>query len=381
MFIRSVIRLPVVRSCSLFLPVLIFGCGGVDSVQKADDQITLPVDTLQVVLEIGEELGDSTKMFGSIVAAGIDEQGRIFVLDEIEACLKVFDMQGNYIQQVSHRGAGPGELLHPKGMFIMPDGRIGINSSDKGGYIIFDDSLKFVEEISLWIENSPYHVTPVSDSILAVCRYDENTRGETHVLHHTVAIYRWGEEEWEILLWKDSMEVTVNEVMRDPLQTFIFSLIDQLSTGGNGNGCIYFAPVDPYEYRVIGWDPTGTEILSITRDMTLVAKTSYEIEDEIYYVNSYFQSRSGRPLFFEFQPAPYRNMIIGVDIGPGNNLWVRRGTRNEPFFDIYDLDGNLLRHAIFPDDGWSWETEVTPHGILAWELDPLMGYQKLYLLE
>jgi hypothetical protein len=357
----------------------VLSCAQPETEQTLDNLITLPVDTLQVVLEIGQELGDSTNSFGSIIAAGIDEHDRIIVLDEIESCLKVYDLRGNYIQNVSRRGAGPGESMYPKGMFIMPDGRVGIISSDKGGYIVFDDSLKFLEEISLWQQNSPYHVTPLSNSRLMVCRYDENS--ETDALRHTVAIYCWDEELWEVLLWKDSIVVTDSDFYDDPSPTILFARYDRLTTCGNGNGDIYFAPRDPFEYRVIGWDSTGTEILSITRDMTPVAKTPEEIAYEAFYVNSHLQRSAGRPLNFEVHPDPYKNMINGVGIGPEGNLWVRRGTNNEPLFDIYDLAGNLLRHEIFPTDGWSWETEVTPHGILAWELDPLEGYQKLYLLE
>ena len=161
-----------------------------------------------------------------------------------------------------------------------------------------------------------------------------------------------------------------------------FGLFNELSTCGSGDGRVYCAYMSPQEYEVLGWDSTGAEILRISRNMPPVLKTQEEVEDEVFYVHSYAQRRrsSHRPLGFDYEPEPYRNMIADVDIGPDGNLWVRRGTRVEPFFDIYDLDGNLLRHAVYPDPGWSWETEGTPYGILAWEMDPLEGYQKLYLL-
>jgi len=57
-------------------------------------------------------------------------------LDEVEACLKVFDMHGNYLQHVSHRGAGPGELSYPRGLFIMPDGRLGVIAPSKQGEVV-----------------------------------------------------------------------------------------------------------------------------------------------------------------------------------------------------------------------------------------------------
>ncbi|MCK4672215.1 MAG: 6-bladed beta-propeller [Candidatus Aegiribacteria sp.] len=360
--------------------ILILGCGEENAVFP-DDQITLPVDTLRVVFEIGQEIGDSSNTFSSLKAALIDKQNRIIVLDEVEACIKVFDIQGTYIRQISRRGSGPGELSHPVGLFLMPDGRLGVNAAGKGGYVVFDDSLNFLEEISLWRGNSPYSVTPASDSRLVACKYDIIMRDNNIVMSRSVGIYSWGESECDTLLWKDSIVTTQEELYENLSMVALYALIDRLDTGGSVEFGIYFAPVDPYEYRVIGWDSTGAEILSITRDMTPVAKTPEEIANERVYVNWSLDRGSGGSSGVDYQPAPYRNMIAGVDIGPDENLWVRRGTRLEPFFDIFDLNGNLLRHAVYPIEGWGWETEVTAHGILAWELDPFEGYQKLYLLE
>jgi hypothetical protein len=361
--------------------VLVVGCGGDRPDPTPDDRITLPVDTLRVALEIGEEMGDSTNTFAAIVAATVDDQGRIIVLDQAEACLKVYDPEGSYIRQVSRRGEGPGELVLPWDLFTMPDGRLVVIAPGKQGYVVFDDSLEYLDEISLWQQNPPFYATPISDSSFAAYKIGQDMRDETIVMSRTLAIYEWGEEDWKTSLWQDSMEATISEIMEDP-SVFLIDLIDPMSICGGAEG-IYFALKDPYDYRITGWDTTGTEILSISRDMTPVEKTPEEMADESLYVNSYIQRMTGGGggFPFEYSPDPYKDMIVDLDMGPDGNLWARRGTRQEPFFDIYDLQGNLLGHAIFPGDGWSWQTEVTPRGILAWEDDPVEGYQKLYLLE
>ena len=128
---------------SLLLFVVVIGCES-SNTDLADDSICLPLDTLRVVLEIGEEIGDSTNTFASITAASIDEHGRILALDEVGACIKVYDLQGNYVKQISRRGSGPGELSRPRGKFIMPDGRLGIIAPSKQGFVVFDDSLNFL---------------------------------------------------------------------------------------------------------------------------------------------------------------------------------------------------------------------------------------------
>ena len=147
-------------------------------------------------------------------------------------------MQGNYILRVTQRGAGPGELLYPQGLCIMPDGRLVINAPSKNGYVVFNDSLEFVEEISFWQDNSPYHVSPLTNNKLVVCRYDDNAY--TDVMWHTVAIHNWGEREWETLLWKDSIEISSSEYYRDPSVSINFCMFHLLSTYGDGNGNVYF---------------------------------------------------------------------------------------------------------------------------------------------
>ncbi len=363
---------------AIVLLTLMTGCEGENTEQSCADQFFLPVDTLQVVFEIGEEIGDSTNTFWSIAAAAIDSQGRIFVLDDIGTCVKVFDFQGNYLQQVSRRGDGPGELARPKGLTVLPDGRLVIAESNKCGYVVFDDSLEFVEEIGLWANNSPYGISAMSNSKMVVCRYDEDPTND--FIRHTVTICNWGEEGWETLLWKDSMEASP-DLYSNASEEIIFVVFNKLNTSSDGNGNTYFTPPDPFEYRVISWDSSGVEILNFTRDVLPVEKTPEEIAGEINNMNAYYRFLSGgRPPHFEFHPAIYKNLTGDVGIGPDGNLWVSLGTRRELFFDIYDLNGSLLRHAVFPELSSCWNTEITEHGILAWELDPLDGYQKLYFL-
>ncbi len=361
--------------CSIFSASFIFGCGEVEPLY-IDDQITNTVDTLQVVFEIGEEFGDSTNTFWSIVAADIDDQGRIFVLDEVDASVKAYDLQGNFIRQVTRRGSGPGELLRPRGIAAMNNGNLVISAPSKKGYIVFDESLEFLEEVSIWQNNSPYHISPLTSDKLVMCRYDENQH--TDVMRHMVTICDWKDQSIENVLWKDSIEISNSEWDRDPSVPLNFTMFHLLSSYGDGNGRVYFGVVDSIDYRVIGWDSTGSEILNISRNINPVKKSDEEIIAESVYMNSVLRRFGDSP--WELRPNPYRNMIADVGIGPDENLWVRRGTRTDIFFDIYNLNGVLLRHAIYPVDRWSWKTEITPYGILAWELDPLEGYQKLYFI-
>ncbi len=74
-------------------------------------------------------------------------------------------------------------------------------------------------------------------------------------------------------------------------------------------------------------------------------------------------------------------MVISVDIGPDGNIWVQRGTMEQPLFDIFDLEGTLIGHKVFPETGWTWQFSLSPNGILAWEEDPELGYQQLFMVQ
>jgi len=361
--------------------IVLSGCGGSNPDAAVHPVPILPVDTLSAVIEIGVELGDSSNTFGAITSSIIKENGRIFVLDQVATCVKIFDESGNFIQQLSRQGNGPGELVMPWDMFTAPDGRLIVIDPGKRGFVIFDDSLQFIEEIALWPQNPPFQGTPVSDSQFVGYKIETDMNDESIVMRRVVALYTFGEEEWDQIFWQDSIVASMNDIMQNP-SMFILDLLDPLSIGGNNSDRVYLALKDSEEYLVTGWNPEGEEVLSISMDLEPIDKTAEEIRAESTYVNNYISRLSGGgPTGLVFEPDPYRDMIIGVDVGPDGNLWVRRGTLDSPFFDIYDSDGNLLHHTIFPVEGWSWRTSVSQEGILAWEEDPEEGYQKLYVLD
>ena len=362
--------------------ILISGCGGNGQEPAAvQDVPVLPVDTLQAVLEIGVELGDSTNTFGAIISTVIDRRGRILVLDQVAMCVKIYDSSGNYLHQLSRRGNGPGELGMPWGMFIMSDGRLMILDLGKRGFVVFDDSLQFIEEFGLWTQQPPFQGTSVSGNQYAAYKVDFDMVDEKILINRRVALYSYGEEEWDLILWQDSLEMSINNVAENPL-TFFIDILDPLCIGGNNSDRVYFSLKDAQEYRVTGWSSEGEEVLNISMDLDPVEKSAEEMAAESTYVANYISRMGGGGgSSLGFEPDPFKDMVIGVDIGPDGNLWVRRGTTDTPFFDIFDTSGELLHHVIFPQEGWSWIINVSQEGILAWEEDPEEGYQVLYLLE
>lgn len=378
---EGVLRTVLIKSICFSLLLLAAACGEQDSSAPASlDHLTQSLDTLRVIIELGQEVGDSTSTFSSIVSSTIDENHRILVLDEMEACIKVFDLDGNFIQQVSRRGSGPGELISPGGLFLGPENSVGVIDMNTHGLVVFDDSLNYLEDIRHWNQDTPYHVSTLSETRIVVCELRQEEGDENFIMRRLISIYGWDTEEQPILLWQDSLVESESDFIQSPSATFRYVFYDKLCTSGSSEFGVFFAPSDPDVYSVTGWDSTGAVILQINREMIPVEKSEEEYDAETFYIASEMQRSSGRPLPFAYYPERYRDMIADKGIGPDSLLWVRRWTYTELFFDIYDLNGNLLRQAIYPQSSFSWQTEITPRGIVAWESDPLEGYQKLYLI-
>jgi hypothetical protein len=342
-------------------------------------EVLAGVDTLDLLFEVGEELGDSSNSFWSIASADIDDLGRIFVLDDVEACVKVFDSTGAYIQNLTRRGSGPGELLRPSYLNIAPDGRIVISDITKGGFIVFNDSFELEDEVLLWGNNSPYCFAALTKSKYLVCRYSETQLTDGYVLKHTADIYDFSSAENPINLYTDSIIENEHGSGLSYSRELVFVLFKGINSWCNDSGNVFIATLDTLDYQVYGWDSLGNQFLFISLPISPVGKEPDEIDAEAFFMQTYYQRAGGWP---PWEPSPYghRFMTAELGIGPDQNLWVRRGTRTDLFFDIFDLNGNLVRHAVYGLQSWSWKTVITTHGVLAWELDPLEGYQKLYFL-
>ncbi len=94
----------------LFLTSMIYGSmfasGG--EFQQSTDRFHIREE-----LSIGAAVGEPEYMFSRISDVAKDDSGRIFVLDYIEAELRIFDQAGKHIRTVGRKGQGPGEFMAP----------------------------------------------------------------------------------------------------------------------------------------------------------------------------------------------------------------------------------------------------------------------------
>lgn len=366
---------------SVFL-LTFFSCAREEQNVTDIDESVISVDTLVTVIQIGTEYGDSTNTFGMIVDAAIDNAGNILILDRTFANLRLFDSQGKYVRNVTRSGNGPGELNLPWDMFHFEDGRLMVLDPGKRGFIVFDDSLQLIEELNLWQQNPPFQSCAVSDSQFASFKAKFDVTENDVVIDRKVVLYTYGQENYDLLLWQDSLVLPRVEVRNDP-SLIINNVEEPIAICSNGSGIVYFTLKNGEDYFVTAWNTEGAEVLSISLELEPVAKNMEEIRTESEYITGWLQNNgSNVEPNWAFNPKPFKDMIVGIYIGPDDNLWVRRGNTETPFFDIFNpANGELLKQAIFMDNGYSWKFEISRNGILAWEVDPENYYQALYRIQ
>ena len=365
----------------LFTLLLISACGTAEEVPAEEvNELSFPVDTLEITNFIGEELGDSTNTFGIIADAEyLLKTGNILLLDNGASCFKEFTPAAEYIRQISRQGSAPGELSPMTFEFFQMGNKILALNMMKQGFVVFDDSLNFIEEFSHWTQNPPMQCVGVSDSVYAAYKPDFSEAGEGQfVMYRRIVTYNYGAEDYSLVLWEDSMELSINDLITNS-SSLINDFLLGITLGGNSD-IILFSLRESEDYTVHAWYPDGTDAFTITMPLEPVPKTEEEIAEEKAYMEGFF-SQMGAQGMGEFVPEPYRDMVYSVNIGPDGNIWIQRGTLEQPFFDIFDLEGALIGHKVLPEAGWTWHFSMSEFGILGWEDDPELGFQQLFIIE
>lgn len=68
----------------------------------------------------------------------VDREGRIYVTDTGDFCLKIFDAEGKYLRRIGEQGQTPGYFSRPKGVAVDREGRTYVLDADFSAAQVFD---------------------------------------------------------------------------------------------------------------------------------------------------------------------------------------------------------------------------------------------------
>jgi hypothetical protein len=74
---------------------------------------------LEEDLSIGETGGGRDYVFGRAWYIAVDDEGLIYVMDQGDKCVKVYEHSGKYLRSIGREGQGPGELQAPNSIHLI----------------------------------------------------------------------------------------------------------------------------------------------------------------------------------------------------------------------------------------------------------------------
>ena len=328
--------------------LLTTGCGTAEPVDDAgpgdiavdaaeEEEYSLPVadDYLLITDSIGVELGDSNLVFGAIITAGFSGEGDVAILDAQKSNVSLFSHTGEFIMSIGRQGSGPGEFLMPVAMAFRPEGGLIVADGMGSKLVFFDENYDFTSETPGFVPAPPAQIVAIEGMELVGMKPDFEQNEDGMFMGFTVA--KWTTESSE--------PTVVYYSQMSPFNPADLSSIgnDVALFAASVDGRVFTSQMSSEEYSFTAWTPEGEEIFTyVYEDYEKVEKTQSEIDLEAEMVNARMIAQGMPPSMANWEPDPYRAAIANMSVDGLNRLWIVKGDKRTPTFDVLDLDGNLL---------------------------------------
>jgi len=358
---------------SCLIASLCSGCAKSEWVEPFPDRLSITVTD-----SIGIETGDSCYVLGSIIDAELLSSGSILLLDQSACCIREYSPEGTYIRILSGRGSGPGKLLFPLEMAVQSDGRIIVEDIQKRDLVILGPDGESLSELTNWELFPPIAIVSADTNLIAGCAIGYDMESLDLSLIFKPTLYLLDDTGSELELFADTLIIpNVQDVPMTPTGMLGYSMM----TSDYRNGRVFYSNMSTEHYEVRCWDILGNPSFAFELGIPPAAKTSDELLEETEYTRMQFAALGLNTLPEDFEPDPLHVLVVGLGVDEYGNLWIQRGTEKKPVFDIVDAEGDHIGTAEFPRTGHHWKFSISPNGSLAWNLDPVSGFQKVYILD
>lgn len=144
---------PIIHPTQENVPDINSGLVGIidsNSNNSFNSNLLAHITNLSPHVSIGKKYGEEQEMFGFISDVVIDSLGRIYILDERQQDVTIFDKSGNFIKVIGGKGAGPGEMEFAKSLAIYKDRWLLIDNSHRiEVYDINSEAFDFIKTVIL----------------------------------------------------------------------------------------------------------------------------------------------------------------------------------------------------------------------------------------
>jgi hypothetical protein len=309
------------------------------------NQPLLPTRTVELeeIWRVGGN--NSDLMFGLMVNATTDTEGRVYLMDQQLNTVTVVSPTGEVLRQIFREGDGPGEIRTPQGIALLSDGRVALAQQFPGKFIMVDsigDPAGVITVIGGKTANEGF-------TALAGC----SARNGNLVVSGMFQLPADNKQS------RTSYVASINpvdgtEVLRYRVHDTVLDfgkavliereMVAPCYTHAQGpDGRMYFAR-DWREYAIEVLSPDGTLEKVITRNFEPRQRTQQE-KDRI---NELFEVQAAQmpfPITWEIEPT--EQYIGGMHVDTSGTLWVsnNQSESNLPpgiftSYDTYDTTGH-----------------------------------------
>jgi hypothetical protein len=351
----------------LALCLLLTGCS--ENTEDAALNSLSSVVELTPAMVIGSVEYSGEDCFAAISDAEFTPAGDIAVLDRVRGCAAVFSRSGEYLCSLGRSGSGPGEFASPD--FITTAGSSTVVfERNSGKASMFSADGTYEGELCDAAGIIPVYCTAAGESRFAGGVSARDPRGSDMDGVYMVIVFDSGLDPVDTLYTHHYTLEYGN--FSNMLRNTNFSCSFDCDDDGN----IFIAPCSCEEFRLMGFDSTGTQFLNLAMDVAPVERSAEEIALEEERFNSLIRARING-FNGSFEALEYRYVIPpnGVHADDLGRLWVRNGLVTGHEFLVYDYQGSLLFTVEANGIDTSETNEVLwwsvdEYGLLCFSMDP-----------
>jgi hypothetical protein len=378
--------------CGLLASLALVACGGESGAPRADewratvdtvgDTITVRTlagsvwgDTATLVPEvtIGTLDGADEYLVGDPVAIAVGADGVIYMLDRQVPVVRAYAPDGTWLRDVGREGGGPGEYRGPRGLAVLPDGRILVRDRGNVRIDVFGPD---GEHLTEW---------PVMSSFGTSRRFYADTAGNSYVTSLAeVGLPPW---QWTFILLRYSPDGEALDTILAPTWDHEYALVTATGEESTNASPVPFTADDAWTFSPLGYMVgglstdyridlyrVGAPLLRIEREWTPVPVQIEEAEERQRAITTRLQRQYGSwrwngPPLPETKP-PFRDMFTSWE----GNVWVLLSQEGRPTiseaeareeerrtgvmpmryveaaaFDVFAPDGRFLGHVKVPE--------------------------------
>jgi hypothetical protein len=266
----------------------------------------------------------------------VDAGGNVYIADETDMAIKVFDPQGKFLHAIGRKGEGPGEFTYIFDMVPLPDGRLLVTDFRARRTSFFDSEGQFLVSYP-WKKNFLRVYLATGSS----CTLEEGVYTEEARERWIKTIDFAGEEliSFGKFSFPEFKMIRAGEVM---ISISVPWTPASIFAGDNSSQWLYHCPGDQYLIEV--YDQKGKLFRKIDRPYEPVPVTDEDINE----IKSRVAQRPESPaakLYAQMEFPKVKPLANHMIVDSDGYLWVRtsevkkEGEKENTAYDIFNPDG------------------------------------------